>query len=154
MGAIGAYAYDHSRRDTIASGVRVGGVDLGGTKRRAGARAAASAAARARCAAPSRSSTATNASCCPRARRASPSNLDAPSTRRSQRSREGSILARLGREVTGGGVDADIAAARRFDHAAVARFVAGVGGRLDRAPRDASIDFRRHRSSRSPSRWA
>src|SRR4051794_25074023 len=30
MAAAGAWAYDHGNRDTIAEGVRVGGVDVGG----------------------------------------------------------------------------------------------------------------------------
>src|SRR5690242_9005920 len=30
VGSVGVYAYDHSRRDTIAAGVTVAGVDIGG----------------------------------------------------------------------------------------------------------------------------
>ena len=42
-GAVGAYAYDNSRKDQIADGVTIGGVDIGGmsARRSAGAPAPA-----------------------------------------------------------------------------------------------------------------
>jgi hypothetical protein len=38
LGLAGLYAYDHSRADVIASGVRIGGVDVGGMGRAAAVR--------------------------------------------------------------------------------------------------------------------
>lgn len=140
VGAVGAYAYDHNRRDTIASGVVVGGVELGGLK-------------------PAD------------AREKLQTELHRPLTKpvvltyekqrfvlspriagvraryglmvdeALQRSREGSIFARVGRGVTGGEVDARVRAQVVFDRRAVDRFVETVVSRLDRAPRDASISF-------------
>jgi lipoprotein-anchoring transpeptidase ErfK/SrfK len=140
IGAIGAYAYDHSQRDRIASGVRVGGVDLGGTQ---------PAQARARLQNRLLASLRRPVTIVYHSRRLTLSaraagvavDVDALVDQALARSRQGSLLARIGREVTGGGVDADIQPRVHYDRAVVARFVAGVGAQLDRAPRDASLSF-------------
>jgi lipoprotein-anchoring transpeptidase ErfK/SrfK len=140
VGAIGAYAYDRSQRHTIADGVRVGGIDLGGADP-----AQARARLRTRLLASLRRPVTVvyhDHRFRLSARRARVAvDLDALVDEALRRSREGSIFARLGREIAGGGVDADIAPRVSFDHAAVRRFVAGVAARLDRAPRDATLDF-------------
>ncbi|HYV16320.1 MAG TPA: L,D-transpeptidase family protein [Conexibacter sp.] len=136
----GAFAYDHSRRDTIAEGIRVGGVDVGGMKADAaratlrrellrglrepvvvayGGRRFTLTARTARVAV----------------------DLDALVAEALARSRDGSIVARVGREVTGGSIDAEIAPHVRYSRTAVAAFVGRVTGALDRPARDASIDF-------------
>jgi len=58
-----------------------------------------------------------------------------------ERGREGSIFARLGRELSGGDVEADVQPHVTYSRVAVEHFVAEVGGRFDRTPRDASLDF-------------
>jgi lipoprotein-anchoring transpeptidase ErfK/SrfK len=58
-----------------------------------------------------------------------------------QRSREGTIFARVGREVTGGGVDARMRAQVVYNQRAVDRFVARVVKQLDRPPKDADVSF-------------
>jgi lipoprotein-anchoring transpeptidase ErfK/SrfK len=68
-------------------------------------------------------------------------NVDALVDEALARSRRGSFFARVGREVTGGGIDVDLRPTVTYSHAAVARFVAQVSDRLDRAPRDASLAF-------------
>ena len=35
LGAVAVYLYDHGRRDTIANGVKVAGIDVGGMSRTA-----------------------------------------------------------------------------------------------------------------------
>jgi lipoprotein-anchoring transpeptidase ErfK/SrfK len=139
-GAIGAYAYDHGRRDTIAHGVRIGGIDVGGMHR-AGARATLE---RRLLGALRRPVVVTS-----RGRRFTLSaraagvavNVDGLVDRALARSREGSFVARVGRELTGGAVHADLHPRVVYSHAALAAFVARVAARLDRAPRDASIAF-------------
>jgi lipoprotein-anchoring transpeptidase ErfK/SrfK/uncharacterized membrane protein len=140
VGAIAAYAYDHSRRDTIADGVRVGGIDVGGLQ---------PAAARARL-----RRTLLHALRKPvvvtnghrrfvlGARAAAVAvDVDGLVDRALARSRQGSFFARVGREATGGAIDVDLQPRVSYSHAALARFVAQVGSELDRAPRDASIAF-------------
>jgi lipoprotein-anchoring transpeptidase ErfK/SrfK len=140
VGAIGAYAYDRSQRDTIAGGVRVAGIDLGGTK---------PAQARARLDERLLASLRRPVAVVYHDRRFTLSartagvavDVDALVDEAIARSRRGSLLARIGREVTGGGLDADIQPHVHYDRAAVARFLGGVAVQLDRAPRDATLAF-------------
>lgn len=140
VGAVGAYAYDHSRRDTIASGVVVGGVELGGLKpddareklrtelQRPLAKPVVLTYERQRFVLSPRIAHV-------RAR------YERMVDEALQRSREGTIFARVGRGVTGGEVEAHVRAEVVFDRRAVDRFVDTVVRRLDRAPRDATISF-------------
>lgn len=136
----GAWAYDHGKRDTIASGVRVGGVDVGGMS----AGAARAKLERALLARLRRSVVAVYAG-----RRIALSargagvavNLDGAVDDALARSRSGSLFARVGREISGGSVHADVQPRVVYSAAAVDRFVAQVGGAFDRAPRDASLAF-------------
>lgn len=139
-GAVGAYAVDRSKRDTIANGVAVGGVDLGGLD---------AAAARARLAAELKGPlhepvvvTYERRRFALAPRRAGVSvDLDAMVSEALARSRDGTIFARVGREVTGGRIDAQIAPEVSFDSAAVDRFVGRVADRVDRDPKDATVAF-------------
>ncbi|MFL5816149.1 MAG: L,D-transpeptidase family protein [Conexibacter sp.] len=140
IAAVSAWAYDHGRRDTIAEGVRVGGVDVGGmsadqarTKLREqlltrlqrpvvatyeGRRVVLS------------------------ARRAGVAvNVEQAVDDAVARSRTGFFVSRLAREVTGGSVSADVQPRVVYSRLAVAHFVAQVGDGFDRPARDASIDF-------------
>ncbi|MDO8212811.1 L,D-transpeptidase/peptidoglycan binding protein [Conexibacter sp. CPCC 206217] len=140
VGAVGAYAYDHSRRETIADGLVVGGVPLGGLKPDA---------ARAKLQQQLRSSLSRPVvvtydrqrfALSPRVAHVR-ARYDAMIDEAVSRSREGSIFARVGRGVTGGGVDEHLRARVVYDRRAVDRFVDGVATRLDRPPRDATISF-------------
>ena len=103
----GAWAYDHGRRDTIASGVRVGGIDVGGM----GAGAARAKVERALLARLRRPVVATY-----EGRRVVLSvqragvavNVDGAVDQALTRSRSGSFFARVGREIGGGAVHADV----------------------------------------------
>ena len=57
------------------------------------------------------------------------------------RSQEGNALQRAWREATGGEVDASIPAAVSYDEAAVRDMVAKVAGEVDREPQDAELTF-------------
>ena len=135
---LGTYLYDHGRRDLIAKGVRVGGVDIGGLR---------AAAARAKL------------------NRDLVANLDQPVVVRSgshrwtidgrqagltvdtaamvdqavQASREGSIITRTWRGLTSGSVNRDIPLQVSYSHAAVRQLDAQVRQALNRPARDASV---------------
>ncbi|MBB4664606.1 L,D-transpeptidase family protein [Conexibacter arvalis] len=140
VGAVGAYAVDRSQRDTIADGVEVGGVELGGLKAEE---------ARAKLAAELRAPLRERVVVTFERRRfpLSPRragvevDYDAMVEEALARSREGTIFTRLGRGLTGGTVDADVQPEVAFDRRAVDRFVARVAARLDRSPKDATVAF-------------
>jgi lipoprotein-anchoring transpeptidase ErfK/SrfK len=151
----GVVAYDRGRDDRLAEGVRVGGVEVGGL-RADGARAAV--------------------------RRALVVPLQRPLVVRAQgrrfrltarearvrvdvgasidaalrRSREGGIVRRTWRSLTGGRVAADLTPRVRHSRAAVQRLVDRVRVRVSRKPRDAEVRFaafslgvRDHRNGRT-----
>lgn len=140
VAAVGAWAYDHGQRDTIAQGVRVGGVDVGGMD-------AAQARERLRTALLERLRQPVVASYEGRRAVLSPQragvavDVDAAVEAAIARSRDGNVFVRLGREVTGGTVDADVEPQVRYSRVAVDHFMAEIADRFDRSPRDASIDF-------------
>jgi lipoprotein-anchoring transpeptidase ErfK/SrfK len=135
-----AFAYDSTRRDEIAHGVRVGGVDLGGLT-------------------------------APEARAklhdALLAGLGKPvvvhragryfhlSARQAQvgidvsglvdaalaRSRRGSLVSRVWRDITGRRLQADLAAHVHYSKAAVQRFVAAISSSVSRAPKNAELKF-------------
>jgi lipoprotein-anchoring transpeptidase ErfK/SrfK len=134
----GVYLYDHSRREVIANGVRIGGVPVGGLH---------AAAARTKL------------------ERDLVTRLHEPLTVHVGRrhwvlapheasvkldvanmvaqavavSREGSIITRTFRGLTGGTVNRDIALVVSYNHAAVRRLTAQVRAAVNRPPRDATV---------------
>jgi lipoprotein-anchoring transpeptidase ErfK/SrfK len=139
-GAAGVYAYDHAQQHTIAKGVRVAGIPIGGL---------AADAAEARLA--QRYLGRLQKSVVVRygahrfrlsAKRAHVgADLTATVQEALARSRDGGLLARAARELTGGRVDADLQPEVTFSRRAVRRFVARVARTLDRAPQSASVAF-------------
>lgn len=140
LAAVGAWAYDHGRRATIAQGVRVGGVYVGGMSvGRAHARLERELLRRLR-----RPVVATydGRRVTLSARRAGVAvDVDAALDEALARSRSGSIFSRVARELTGGRVEADVQPRVVYSQLAIAHFVAQVGDGFDRPARDASIDF-------------
>lgn len=138
--ALAAYAYDHGRRGRIADGVRIGSVDVGGLKP-----AAARSRLRRELLEPLGKPvvvTAGKQRFTLTARRARVAmNLDGMVDEAVRRSREGSIFSRIGRDVTGGTLDADLRPTIGYSHAAVDRFVADVVARSTRKPQDAHLSF-------------
>jgi lipoprotein-anchoring transpeptidase ErfK/SrfK len=132
--------YDHGKRDTIAKGVTVGGVDIGGLDRDAataklrreildplgqtvvvdhGTRSWRLSAREARIA----------------------TNLDATVADALARSRKGNFISRAVREVTGGKVHAAIQPRVTYSDAAIIRLLDRVRRSVDRAPVNATVTF-------------
>jgi hypothetical protein len=139
-GAVAAYAYDSSRDDTIAQGVMVAGVDVGGMK-------------------------------VPEARQVIARELRAPLERpiavvhagkhfrlsaedagvhadvegmvdeALTKSREGSIVTRVARDITGGEENAQVPARVTYDQEAIDALVTRVSRNLSRPAHDAEVDF-------------
>jgi len=140
VGAVGAYAYDSSREDQIVAGVTVSGIDVGGMS-----------ASRARV----------------KVRRQVEARVERPVavTGRGKRfrlsaedarvhadvggmvdqavaaSREGNLVSRVARDVTGGSVKQDIPVRVSYSKAAVEKLVTKADRGLTRKARDASVSF-------------
>jgi len=140
VAAVGAWAYDHGKRDTIAEGVRVGGVDVGGMNAEQ-ARATLRAQLLTRLRRPV-VVTFHGRRVVLSARRAGVAlNIESAVDAALARSRDGSFVSRVARDITGGTVDADVQPRVVYSRLALAHFVAQVGDGFDRPPRDARIDF-------------
>jgi hypothetical protein len=139
LGAIGTYAYDSSRKDTIADGVTIGGVDVGGLGASEATRAV-----RRQLLAPLRHSLQVGF----RKRRWELSGRDLKLRADVEgavadaiaASREGGLPARLVRYVTGGSVDRRISPQIAYSRRAVNRFVRRIAAAIDREPRDATVE--------------
>jgi lipoprotein-anchoring transpeptidase ErfK/SrfK len=139
-GAVAAFAYDSSRDDTIAKGVTVAGVDVGGMSTAEAQRVV---------------------------RRELQQALEEPiSVRRGQTrftlsaqdaglkadvagmvdealadSRDGTIFTRVARDITGGEEDTQVPARVTYSESAVDELVKRVSSKLNRPARDAQVDF-------------
>lgn len=138
LGAVAAYAYDSSQSDTIAEGVTIGGVEVGGMDAVQAERAV-----RRQLLAPLRHSLRVG--------------YDGESWRLSGEklkvhadletaveealdvSRDGGLPTRVVRYVTGSGVDESVPAAVTYSQPAVNRFVRRVAEEIDREPQDATV---------------
>ncbi|HWM62999.1 MAG TPA: L,D-transpeptidase/peptidoglycan binding protein [Solirubrobacterales bacterium] len=139
LGAVGAYAYDSSQGDTIAEGVTIGGVDVGGMDAEQAERAV-----RRQLLAPLRHSLRvgydgqrwqlTGKQLKVRA------DLDSAVEEALDVSRDGGLPSRVVRYVTGGDVDEAVAADVTYSQRAVNRFVRKVAGAIDREPQDATVE--------------
>jgi lipoprotein-anchoring transpeptidase ErfK/SrfK len=140
VGAVAVYAYDSSRDDRIAKGVTVAGVDVGGM-RVSHARAVVR-----RQAVPALELPVT-VSFHGRQYRLEPSrarlrtDVDGMVSEALHVSRNGSIITRVARDVTGGSEHARVPAHVSYSPAAVASFVREVEGSVNRPARDARLDF-------------
>jgi lipoprotein-anchoring transpeptidase ErfK/SrfK len=140
VGAAGVYAYDQSRAHTIAKGITVAGIPIGGLKAPAAeARLADLYLGRLRKDVVVRYGAHHYRLTAKRAH--VKADVRATVDEALSRSRDGGLLSRTARELTGGAVHADLQPAVTYSHKAVARFVARVGRRLNRAPQNASVKF-------------
>jgi lipoprotein-anchoring transpeptidase ErfK/SrfK len=134
----GMYLYDHSRRDIIANGVRIAGVDLGGLKPEAARRRLDS-----ELLAPLRREVRVNFAThtFTITGRQARLSLDVNRLVRQAlaRSRSGSIFTRTLRGLLGGSVNANIPAAVDYDHAVVRALTARVRAAVDRPAQDATV---------------
>ncbi len=139
VGAVGAYAYDSSRKDKIADGVTIAGVDVGGLDAEE-----AEAAVRRHLLSPLRHSLEVSFDghswTLPGARLEVRANVDAAVERAVEESQKGGLPARLVRYVTGGEVDKSLSADITYSQPAINRFVRGVAGEVDREAENASVE--------------
>jgi lipoprotein-anchoring transpeptidase ErfK/SrfK len=131
------FVYDHARRDVIAHGVRVAGVDLGGLKpaaarRRLDSELIAGLRRPVRVTFGPRTFSITGRQAGVRV------NVNALVQEALDRSRSGSIFSRTLRDLFGGSANADIPATVHFDRAAVTALIARVRAAEDRPALDAT----------------
>ena len=132
------YLYDHGRRETIANGVRIDGVDVGGLHA-AAARAKIQREVVAGLNRPVTVKAGTRTwTLDPRAAHLTvdTANMVAQAV---QASREGSIVTRTIRGLSGGQVHRDVPLVISYSHAAVRGVTAQVRAAVQRAPRDATV---------------
>jgi lipoprotein-anchoring transpeptidase ErfK/SrfK len=137
--AVAALIYDHSKSDAIAAGVKVGGIPVGGLSK---SKAETLLAARLRRIAGRPIKVhAANHTFTLSARQAHVSAGDpvALAAQALKASRHGDIFSRVSRELTGGSVHAAVPVTVTYSRPAVARFVAHIAKRIDRAAKDASV---------------
>jgi len=137
--ALGTYLYDHSRRDVIASGVRIDGILVGGLHQ-AAAQSKLEHELVTRLDGPvvihSGSHTwRLNGSSA--GMRVDVRNMVQQAV---AASREGSILTRTWRSLTGGNLNRDIPLIASYSHGAVRSLTARIRGEVNRPPRDASVE--------------
>jgi lipoprotein-anchoring transpeptidase ErfK/SrfK len=139
-GAGAVLAYDSSQRDTIAKGITVGGIDIGGlTVSQAQARLRA--AYRARLARPLVVDYGRRRFVL--APRAAHAHVDVDRSVQDAlaRSRSDNLFVRVYRGVTGGTINASFDPQVQFSRRAVDRFAATIARRVNRPARDASISY-------------
>src|SRR4051794_36603794 len=140
VAAGGVYAYDSSREDLIAKGVTIGGVDVGGLRAdEAGQKL------RARLLEPLATPVVAHwkghhYTLTPRAARVGV-NIDRSVQDAVARSRNGGIIDRTVRGLTGGKVDEALQVKVSYDHQAVTRVVRRVRESLERPAVDAKVSF-------------
>ena len=147
--AAAMYLYDHSRRDVIANGVRIGGVNVGGMSEAA-----------ARTKVERELSVRLNQPVTVRSGsakwtldgRQADVKVDVPNmvAQAVSVSREGSIVTRTMRGVFGGSVNRDIALVVSYSHEAVRGLTARVRAAVDRPARDAQVQPTASRLSEVP----
>lgn len=137
-GAVAAYAYDGSQKDTIAEGVTVAGVDLSGMDREQAARALSN-----QILAPQRKPVTVKFRKetyeLPAKNLKIRANVGAAVDRAFEESRSGSLPSRVIREITGGEVDAAIPVNVVYSEKAVNEFVKEVADGVVKEPVDASV---------------
>lgn len=139
LGSIGAYAYDGTRKDEIAEGVTIGGVDVGGMEAEEAKRAV-----RRQLLAPLRRPLRVTYEgetwTLPGERLKVRADLDAAVEEALEVSRGGGLPGRLVRYIAGGPVDERVSAGVAYSRSAVNRFVRDVAEEIDREPRDAAVE--------------
>ncbi|HEX7244457.1 MAG TPA: L,D-transpeptidase/peptidoglycan binding protein [Solirubrobacterales bacterium] len=139
LGAVAGYAYDSSQKDTIADGVTIAGVDVGGMDEAEAKRAVSR-----QLLGPLRHSLRVGYDGesweLPVKRLKVHANLDAAVEEALAMSRDGWLPGRLVRYVTGGNLDAQVPADVTYSKPAINRFVRHVAGEVDREAQDATVE--------------
>jgi hypothetical protein len=138
LGAVGAYAYDSAQSDTIAEGVTIGGVEVGGMDAEQAERAV-----HRQLLAPLRHSLRVGYDGeswrLPGEKLKVHADLDDAVQDALDVSRDGGLPARVVRYVTGGDVEEAVPADVTYSQRAVNRFVRRVAEEVDREPQDATV---------------
>jgi len=138
--AVAAYGYDTSRDDLVSEGVTVAGVDVGGMR-------ADKAADKIRASLgpglerPVRVAVAGRRLKLTAARAHLVADVDGMVDAALEASRDGGLPARVWRGITGGEVDKEVEARVTYSGVEVQRFVRRVRRQVNRAPRDADVNF-------------
>jgi lipoprotein-anchoring transpeptidase ErfK/SrfK len=140
VGAVAAVAYDSSRDDVIAHGVTIAGVDVGGMSSAAASQKVARALhdPLSRPVAVVHGGRRFNLSARDAGVRA---DLDGMVDDAVAASRDGNIISRVARDITGGEEDAQVPARVNYSQAAVRRLAVRVARGVDRPARDARVEF-------------
>ncbi len=140
VAAAGVFAYDQTHKDTIADGVTVGGVDVGGQSE-----AQARATLERELVDPLRRTVVVKAAdkTFRLSAREARTQVDIDSTVEEalRRSRDGNVVGRTWRSVTGGELDAQLTPEIDYNHDAVSRLVDRVRVGTQVKARDAKVDF-------------
>ncbi len=134
------YAYDRARTDTIAKGIRVAGVDIGGLKADA-ARVKLQTSIEERLQQPVIVGHGDETWRLGAKRAQTRVDLDAVIDEALAKSREGNALTRSVRSLTGRSLDEQLQPTITFSDKAVNRLVRRVGRQVDRPARDAKVEF-------------
>ena len=140
FGSVGVYAVDAAQEDTIAEGVTVAGVDVGGMETEDARRAVEAQVEeplqrplKVRYGGRSFKLTADQARV--------EADVDAMVDQAVEKSRDGNILTRVARNLTGGTVDAEVAAQVTYDESSVDRLVRRVERSVERPATNAKVEF-------------
>lgn len=140
FGSVGVYAVDAAQEDKIAEGVTVGGVDVGGMEVEAARRAVAQHVeeplGRPLEVTFGRKSFRLRAS-----QAGVKADVDGMVQEAVDKSRNGTIVSRVARSITGGRVEAEIPVRVTYDQASVDKLVKRVRRSIERPATDASVDF-------------
>jgi lipoprotein-anchoring transpeptidase ErfK/SrfK len=139
-GAVAAYAYDTSRDDKIAKGVSIAGVDVGGMTV-ADARRVIARELRAPLEKPISVVRAGQRFTLSAQDAGVHADVTGMVDEALDASRDGNLIARVARDLTGGEENAQVPARVTYDEQAIDDLVKRVRNRLNRKPRDAEIDF-------------
>lgn len=151
VGAAALYLYDHGQRDTIAKGVKIAGIDVGGMSAKT-AREKVRSELRSRLQQPIVVAYGKRRFTLHPATAKVGYDVQATVDEAIARSREGNIIGRSWRSLTGGTINANLAPKVTYSRQTVNRFVDGVVKELNRPPQDASLNYTASGLERVPGR--
>jgi hypothetical protein len=140
LGTVGVYAYDKSNDDTVSKGVTAGGIDIGGMTR-AKARATLSDQLSSQLSRPL--AVAWHGKRYPLSPRAAAVHVDVDGMVNDAiaKSRDGNVISRAARSLTGGKLNEDVPVELTYSKPAVARYVRRVESKVNRKAQDAHVSY-------------
>ena len=139
-GSVAVYAYDSSRSDRIAEGVTVGGVPVGGLGAEE-ARVKVRRQVAAQVEQPIAVTYGKTRFTLSAEDAGIEADVDGMVDDAVEASRDGNVLARVSRDLRGGEEDVEVSVSATYSPKAAKELVARVGDKLDREPKDATLDF-------------